>query len=115
MAEVEKIEVREKTLGFGWGGVLVAFGAGAIVGAITALLYAPQSGKETRDKIKDRFSDFSDSASTIVDKSKEAFEEAKDKMAAAYSSAVEKTSTAIEHAKEKIARKKEEGESQEQA
>jgi len=108
MAEIEKTEVRETKSGFSWGGALLAFGAGSIVGAITALLYAPQTGKETREKIKDRFSDFSDSAGTFIDKSKEAFEEAKDKMATAYSSAVEKTSSAIEHAKEKLAKKKEE-------
>jgi gas vesicle protein len=113
MAEVERIEVRETKLGFGWGGVIVAFGAGAIAGAITALLYAPQTGKETREKIKDRFSDFSESAGDFVDKSKEAFEEAKDKMAVAYSSAFEKTSSAIEHAKEKLARKKDESEPKE--
>jgi gas vesicle protein len=107
MAENEKTEVRETKRGIGWGGVLLAFGAGSIVGAITALLYAPQTGKETRDKIKDRFTEVSDSASTFFDKSKEALEEAKDKMATAYSSAVEKTSTAIEHAKEKLAKKKE--------
>ena len=80
------------------------------MGAITALLYAPQSGQETREKIKDRFSDISESAGEFIDKSKEAFEEAKDKMATAYSSAVEKTSTAIEHAKEKLAKKKEDEE-----
>ncbi|MFA6450001.1 MAG: YtxH domain-containing protein [bacterium] len=107
MAENEKIEVRETKRGIGWPGVLLAFGAGSIVGAITALLYAPQSGKDTREKIKDRFSDISDSAGELIDKSKEAFEEAKDKMSTAYSSAVEKTSSAIEHAKEKLAKKKE--------
>jgi len=31
--------------------------AGAAVGGIIALLYAPQSGKETREKIKEKFSD----------------------------------------------------------
>jgi gas vesicle protein len=31
------------------GGVLAAFAAGAIVGAAVALLYAPRSGKETRE------------------------------------------------------------------
>jgi gas vesicle protein len=30
---------------------------GAAIGGILALLYAPQSGKETRDKIKSKFDD----------------------------------------------------------
>jgi len=107
MSDTERSEVRETKRGFGWSGVLAAFSAGAIVGAITALLYAPQSGKDTRDKIKDRFSDFSESAGAFIERSKESFEEAKDKMSSAYQGAVERTSTAIEHAKEKLARKKE--------
>ena len=35
------------------GGVLLAFLAGGLVGAGIALLYAPVSGKEARDKIND--------------------------------------------------------------
>ena len=35
----------------GSGGVLVAFLAGGLVGAGLALLYAPVSGRETRDRI----------------------------------------------------------------
>ena len=31
--------------------------AGAAVGGIIALLYAPQSGKETREKVKQKFND----------------------------------------------------------
>ena len=31
--------------------------AGAAIGGVLALLYAPQSGKETRDKIKQKFAD----------------------------------------------------------
>ncbi len=108
MAENENTGVKETKQGIGWAGALIAFGAGTVVGAITALLYAPQSGKETREKIKDRFADVSDSAGALLDKSKEAFEEARDKMSTAYQGAVERTSSAIEHAKEKLSRKKEE-------
>lgn len=31
--------------------------AGVAIGGVIALLYAPQSGKETRDKIKQKFAD----------------------------------------------------------
>jgi len=37
--------------GTGIGGVMVAFIAGAVVGAAVALLYAPAPGRETRRKV----------------------------------------------------------------
>jgi gas vesicle protein len=37
----------------GSGGILLAFLAGGLIGAGLALLYAPVSGKEARDKITD--------------------------------------------------------------
>jgi gas vesicle protein len=40
--------------GIGGGGVLLAFIAGAAVGAAVALLYAPASGEETRDYLGQR-------------------------------------------------------------
>jgi gas vesicle protein len=85
---------------------LVGFGAGAIVGTITALLYAPSSGLETREKIKDKFADVQDRAtdvySTAKDKATTAYSTAKDKASTAYETVVEKTSSAIEKAKEKF-------------
>lgn len=39
------------------GGLGIAFGAGLIVGGIVALLYAPQSGRETRQAIKSKTED----------------------------------------------------------
>jgi len=108
MSEMEKPEVKEKKRGGGWISALVGFTAGAVVGAVTALLYAPQSGAETRGKIKERFNDLSEKAGDIIERSKESIEEAKDKMAAAYEQAVERTSSVIEQAKEKLGRKKEE-------
>ncbi|HOX28465.1 MAG TPA: YtxH domain-containing protein [bacterium] len=107
MTEYQNNQVKEKETRNPWVTALIGFGAGTVVGAITALLYAPQSGKETREKIKDRFQDVSEKASELMDKSKEAIEEAKDKMASAYEEAVERTSSAIESAKEKLSRKKE--------
>lgn len=89
---------------------LIGFGAGAVVGAVTALLLAPASGKETREKIKDRMGDVSDKAGELIDRSKEAFEEAKDRMSTAYEDAVEKTSSMVEKAKQKISGKKNEDE-----
>jgi gas vesicle protein len=110
MAELEKSEVRESKKSNNVLAAIVGFGAGAVVGAVTALLYAPQSGKETRDKIKDRVGDISEKAADMIDKSKEAFEEAKDKMSTAYEKAVEQTTSAIEQAKGKLGPKKDKAE-----
>ena len=38
----------------GAGSILLAFILGAVSGAAVALLYAPQSGKETRDYLNER-------------------------------------------------------------
>jgi gas vesicle protein len=40
--------------GAGAGSILLAFILGAVSGAAVALLYAPQSGRETRDYLGDR-------------------------------------------------------------
>ncbi len=46
------------------GSTVIAFLAGGLIGAGLALLYAPQSGKETRRQIGDLASDLKDKAST---------------------------------------------------
>ena len=50
---------KDYTIGFGIGLL-----TGAVIGGVIALLYAPQSGKETRQLIKDR-------ATAVVDALKE--------------------------------------------
>jgi len=56
------------------GGVLAAFAAGALVGAAVALLYAPRSGKDTRDimtakgrELKARMNDALDEVPAYID------------------------------------------------
>lgn len=39
---------------------LVGLLAGAAIGGVVALLYAPQSGKETHDKLKQKFKEIED-------------------------------------------------------
>lgn len=109
MSDNQNKDVNEKKKG-GWLGALIGFGAGTIVGSITALLLAPQSGEETREKIKDRMTDISDKAGELADRTKESIEEAKDRMASAYEEAVEKTTTLVGNAKEKLSGKKDEEE-----
>jgi gas vesicle protein len=70
------------------GTVLVSFVAGAAIGAVLALLYAPKSGQEMRENIADLTED-------AVDKIKEYAKEAQEKIKAA-----------IEDGKETIVEKK---------
>lgn len=70
------------------GTVLASFVAGAAVGAVLALLYAPKSGEEMRENIADLTED-------AVDKIKEYAKEAQEKIKAA-----------IEDGKETIVEKK---------
>ena len=114
MSENENPEVK-KTKSGGVLGTLIGFGAGALVGAVTALLFAPQSGDESREKIKERLGEVSEKASDALDRSREAIDEAKNKMSSAYEDAVEKTTAVIEQAKGKIAGKKDEDEDEDDA
>jgi gas vesicle protein len=81
---------------------LIGFGAGAIVGATLALLYAPQSGRETRDAIKEKLGETTERAG-------EYYSSAKDAVGSAY----ERTASAIGRASERLRRSH--GDEQEEA
>jgi gas vesicle protein len=53
------------------GGYLVAFAIGALVGTGAALLYAPRSGKETRDLIAKKGRDLKGQAADALDDAKD--------------------------------------------
>ncbi len=74
--------------GFSAGSVALAFLVGGIVGAGVALLTAPQSGRETREKIKD-----------LAD-------EAKEKIVAVAEDAKEKMLDTYRHGKDLVGEKK---------
>lgn len=99
--------------GYGPGSVLLSFLLGGIVGAGLALLYAPQSGSETRRKIKDitqdvreKTTDYVDETkekvSSLVDQGKETVKEKKSLVA----SAIEAGKEAFEKEKEKLVKEK---------
>lgn len=52
-------------------GLLIGFLTGGIVGAAIALLYAPKSGKDLRNDIKNKSNEFLDEADKFVDVAKE--------------------------------------------
>ncbi len=57
---------------FGAGAVIISFLAGGLIGGVLALLFAPQSGVETRKLIKDKTED-------LVKKGEELYDEARAK------------------------------------
>lgn len=54
--------------------------AGAVVGGVIALLYAPQSGKETREQVKKKFQDLEDELENIKLKTKDKGQQAKEEI-----------------------------------
>lgn len=59
-----------KEEGYSAGSVLMSFLLGGIVGAGLALLLAPQSGEETRKKIREFADDVKDKTTGLVDQAK---------------------------------------------
>mgnify|MGYP001593155716 CR=1 FL=1 len=57
--------------GFGWGFVL-----GLVAGSVLALIFAPQSGEQTRRQIADRASEFKGSAQELIEQALQNLEEA---------------------------------------
>jgi gas vesicle protein len=42
-------------MGAGLGGIMIGVLIGAVIGGVVALLFAPQTGNETREMVKNRF------------------------------------------------------------
>ena len=84
------------------GGILVAFMAGMVVGAGVALLYAPQTGKETRRMLAKKADELKDEAEEIVEdvleKGKKVLKEKKEQ----FDAAIEAGKEAMGDAKKKI-------------
>lgn len=85
---------------YGAGSVFLSFLLGGIVGAGLALLMAPQSGRETRQKIRDFADEMKDRVGSTVEKGKDFFDDKKSMVA----SAVEAGKKAYEKEKERLSR-----------
>jgi gas vesicle protein len=57
--------------GYSSGSVLLSFLLGGVVGAGLALLFAPQAGRDTRQKIRDLADDVQDKSTEYVKQAKE--------------------------------------------
>ena len=73
------------------------FAVGALIGAAIALLYAPQSGKETRKLLAKKAKQFKDKAQDTVESAQEFISDRKADLAAVIHSGKE----AVDHAKHK--------------
>ena len=67
--------------GAGSGSVLLAFILGAVSGAAVAMLYAPVSGRETREYLGERAREGRDRASEIAEKSRQALGQGRETLA----------------------------------
>jgi gas vesicle protein len=66
------------------GGYLVAFAIGALIGTGAALLYAPRSGKETRELLAKKGRELKGKASDAMDDAKDFVQGKKAELAAAF-------------------------------
>jgi gas vesicle protein len=69
--------------GAGAGNILLAFIMGAVSGAAVALLYAPQSGRETREFLNDRASDARARAAEAATKGRDALNQGRETLTTA--------------------------------
>ena len=69
--------------GAGAGSVLLAFVLGAVSGAAVALLYAPTSGKETREYLGDKAREGRERAAKAADKGRELMQQGRETLSTA--------------------------------
>jgi gas vesicle protein len=81
--------------GAGAGSILLAFVLGAVSGAVVALLYAPATGRETRDYLGDRAREGRDRANETAAKASQIVQQGRDTL----TTAIEKGREAYEQAR----------------
>ena len=69
--------------GAGAGTVLLAFLVGAVSGAAVALLYAPATGRETREYLNEKAREGREKASSLAEKGRQAFNEGRETLTTA--------------------------------
>ena len=67
----------------GGGMVLLAFLVGAVAGAAVALLYAPATGKETREFLGDKAREAQDKATAMAEKGRQVLNEGRETLTSA--------------------------------
>jgi gas vesicle protein len=72
-----------KDEGAGAGSILLAFLLGAVSGAAVALLYAPATGRETRDYLNEKAREGRDRANDAAQKGRDAFAQGRETITSA--------------------------------
>lgn len=67
--------------GVGVGSVMLAFLVGAVTGAAVALLYAPATGRETREFLADKAREGRDRAADMAEKGRQVVKEGRETLA----------------------------------
>ena len=80
----------------GAGGILVAFVLGAVAGAAVALLYAPATGRETRDFLGEKAREGRDRANEVAVKGRQVLNQSRETL----NTAIERGREAYQHARE---------------
>jgi gas vesicle protein len=83
--------------GAGAGSVLLAFLLGAVSGAAVALLYAPATGRDTREYLGERAREGRERATEVAEKSREILNQGRETL----SSAIERGREAYQQARER--------------
>jgi gas vesicle protein len=78
------------------------FLAGASIGAVFALLFAPKSGRETRDLIARTANDSRDFLATKVNEGRQVVEERSRKLGDDFTSFIDKSKDAVQRQKEQL-------------
>jgi gas vesicle protein len=81
-------------------GICAAFAVGALIGAGIAILFAPRSGKETREMVSRKACDLKDAADDAIRNGKQLVGEAKQKAGELY----EKGKDAVKEARDSVTR-----------
>jgi len=79
----------------GAGAVLLAFLVGAVAGAAVALLYAPATGRETRDLLTEKSREGREKAAALAEKGRQAINEGRETL----TTAIERGREAYEQAR----------------
>jgi gas vesicle protein len=76
-------DAMSKSEGAGAGSIMLAFVLGAISGAAVALLYAPKSGRETREYLGTKASEARDRAQVVADRSRDIVQQGRETLTTA--------------------------------